>query len=162
MSLPPPLPAPPMPNVPPAPPAFEEVPVTTARPATPVVIGILFILGALAEFGGLHGSLGKESLVQHINCVDSTVFGLGQLIVGIGLLHYRRWAPNAAITALILRYVTHLPLSYYLMLDEPAVAGVSSTILQIVYIGISVILLVYFVVLIVFLSLRKTRAACTN
>jgi hypothetical protein len=158
MSLPPPLPAP---STPPPPPAFQEVPVGVARSTTPIVIGILFLVGAAVELLGVFTPLDGSVVMRTLNVIDSIVFCALLTFAGVGLLLYKRWAPTTAIVAMALRFLVSLPLTYQLLRDDTA-SGYSEEFRLVLFIAGAVLIFVYFLVLTIFLCLKNTRAACVK
>ncbi|MHB9023918.1 MAG: hypothetical protein ACYC7E_07030 [Armatimonadota bacterium] len=104
MDTPEPKPQEPVPgNIPPPP--MMVMPAVTTRPASVTVIAIFFFLAAATELSSIM-VLGKlPSILAVAAIMDSVVFFVVKLAVGIGLLRMQPWARMGAIYAMIARFV---------------------------------------------------------
>ena len=97
--------------IPPPMPANSYTAPVAERPASIIVIAILFFIGSLTEFFELflrNQHMGATVIV--ISSVVKVFFCVVLLLVGIGLLQLRAIARTGAIATLILRFVTYFPL----------------------------------------------------
>jgi len=141
-----------MPPPPELPPGSKPV---KKRPASIIVIGILFFVGAAVEITGLFQSSKFSDTLTIINRIDSLLFCLVQIATAIGLLQCRPPARTAAIVILIIRFVTMVPLT----LVEAMQFGVSAAMAIAGSIMVFSLVLVYFGVLIFFLTRPGVKAA---
>jgi len=128
------------------------------RLASVIVIAILFFIGAAVEITGLFQSSHVSGTLTIINRTDSVLFCLAQIIVGIGLLQSRPPARIAAIIILIVRYLTMVTLT----LVEVMQFGVSAEMAIVGSIVVFTVALVYFGILIFFLTRPGVKAAFTE
>ena len=152
-------PAPQAPHLLPPPPAVAARPeLRPARPASLIVISILFLIGGVSELLGLAQSTGSK-VWDIIGRVDSVLFFIVLTAIGIGLLLLKPWARTAAVYAIVMRFVTTL---VFLVPNVPLITQgevIPEALLIGILIGVMVMMGAYYGVLIYFLTRPYMKAA---